>query len=300
MVSHGHGFHFDHRQGGIRLAAVARELRHRVAGVGVLILSHAHARQQFTFDDDLRSRDGFLFDRYALYQLNRLLAQRPGDAQLVVAKRRGRGLKARADVDGGVETHVDRHRQRFSGILRLFAEDFDMAPGGKEHGKLVVLLNAEAVDGDIRQRAVFRIACQHQPQTEERTRINRRVGRGRKQLAKVEVRIVSVEDLLLTGGLRGRDDNRRNRLFDCLADVLCQFRRLTAQQQRRALAAGVHAHQDAGVRIALHAVEHHRRARAGRTFDRAACANMAVDARQFRVGVDRTIGFNVLPFVALQ
>ena len=174
-----------------------------------------------------------------------------------------------------------------------------MAPGGKKHGKLVTLLNAEAVDGDIRQRAIFRIACQHQPQTEKRTRINRRVGWSRKQLAQIEVRIVSIKDLLLAGGLRGRNDNRRNRLFHRLADVLCQFRRLTAQQQRRTLATGVHAHQDAGVRIALYAVEHHGRARAGRTFDRAACADMAVDARQFRVGVDRMIGFNVLPFVAL-
>ena len=227
-MTHGHGFHFDHRQGRVRLAAVARELRHRVAGVGMLILSHAHARKQFAFNDDFRPRDGFLFDRHALHQLNRLLAQRPGDAQLVVAKRRGRGLKARANIDGGVETHVDRHRQRFSGIFRFFAEDFDMAPGGKEHGKLVALLNAETVNGDIRQRAVFRIACQHQPQTEERTRINRRVGWGRKQLAQIEVRIVSVEDLLLAGGLRGRDDNGGDRFFYRLANVLCQFRRLAA------------------------------------------------------------------------
>ena len=54
------------------------------------------------------------------------------------------------------------------------------------------------------------------------------------------------------------------------------------------------------MRIALNAVEHHGRARAGWAFYRPARADMAVNARQFRVGVDRTIGFDILPFVALQ
>ena len=74
VVSHRHGFHFDHRQRRIRLAAVARELRHGVAGVGVLIFSYAHAGKQFALDDDFRPRDRFLFYRHALYQLLRLLA----------------------------------------------------------------------------------------------------------------------------------------------------------------------------------------------------------------------------------
>lgn len=85
-----------------------------------------------------------------------------------------------------------------------------------------------------------------------------------------------------------------------MANVFCQLRGLAAQKERRALAACVHAYQNAGVRIALNAVEHHGRAGTGGTFYRAARADMAVDSRQLRVGIDRTIGFDILPFVALQ
>ena len=81
IVSHGHCFDFDYRQRRISAAAVW------------LIFSDAHAGQQLTFDNDLGAGDGFLRDADALNQLHRTLTQRAGDAQLVIAERRGRASK---------------------------------------------------------------------------------------------------------------------------------------------------------------------------------------------------------------
>ena len=173
-----------------------------------------------------------------------------------------------------------------------------MAARGKEHGELIALLNAKTVNSDIGQRGVFRIACQHQLQTEERTGIYRRVGRCRKQFTQIEVRIVGIKHLLLTRRLGRRDDNGSNRVFHRLADMFCQFRGLAAQQERRPLAAGVHTDQNTGVGIPLNSVKHHGRADARRTFYRAASTNVPVHTRQLRVRIDRMAGFKVLTFMA--
>ena len=175
-----------------------------------------------------------------------------------------------------------------------------MATGGKEHREFISLLHTETVNGHIGQRGIFRIACQYQPQTEERACINRRVGRGRKQLTQVKVRIVGVKDLLLARCLRGRNHHRCNRVFHRLTNVLRQLRGFTTQQKRRSFPAGVHTYQDAGAGVALHAIEHHGRARAGGAFYGTARADMAVDARQFSIGIYRVIGFDIVTWMALQ
>ncbi|AEW73669.1 hypothetical protein EcWSU1_02234 [Enterobacter ludwigii] len=300
LVTEGDGFHFDDGQRRVCLAAVARKFRHRMATVGVLIFSNAHPWQQFAFDNDFSPRDRFLFYRHALHQFDRFLTQRPGNAQFVITKRcRGR-FKAGADINRRVEPHVDRHRQRFSGCFSLFTKDLNVAPRGQEHGKLIALLNAETVNRDVSQRTVFRIACQYQPQTEERASINRRVGRGRKQFTQIKIRIVSVEYLLLARGLRCRDNNRRDRVFHGLTDVLRERRGFTSQKECRSFPAGVHAHQDSRIRITFNVIEHHGRARSGRAFHRTARTNVSINTRQLRVGIDRMIRFNILSFMALQ
>ena len=175
-----------------------------------------------------------------------------------------------------------------------------MATGGKEHREFISLLHTETVYGHVGQRGIFRIACQHQPQTEERARINRRVGWGREQLTQVKVRVVGIEDLLLAWCLRGRDHHRRNRVCHRLTDVLRQLRGFAPQQQCRSFPAGVHPYQNAGAGVALHAIEHHGRARAGGAFYGTARADMAVHACQFRIGIYRVIGFDIVTLMALQ
>ncbi len=300
IVPHGDRFDFDHRQRRVGAAAVAGKFRHRVAAVGVLILSDAHAGQQFAFNNDLGAGDGFLRDADALHQLHRALTQRAGHAQFVIAKRRGGGFEAGANIDGRIETHIDGYRQRFSGCLGFLAKHFDMAAGGKKHRQLIPALHAQAVDGDVGERGVVRIAGQRQAQAEEGAGVDRGVGRRREQGAQIKVRIVGQKDLLLTGGAVGRDHYRRDRCFHRFTHLQRQLRSFAAQQQRCPLAAGVHAHQNARMRIALNIVKHHRRANAGGALHGAAGADMAIDAGQLGVRVHRMIGFEVLIVMLLQ
>ena len=69
-MTHRDGLHFDYRQGGVSLSAVAGKFRHRVPGVGMLIFFYAHARQQFAFDDNFRTRNRFFIYGHTLHQLD--------------------------------------------------------------------------------------------------------------------------------------------------------------------------------------------------------------------------------------
>ena len=271
-----------------------------MAAIGVLILSDAHAGQQLTFDNDLGAGDGFLRDADALNQLHRTLTQRAGDAQLVIAERRGRGFEAGANIDGRIETHIDGYRQRFACGLGLLAKHFDMAAGGKKHRQLIPALDAQAVDGDVGQRGVVGIAGQRQAQAEEGAGVDRGVGGRRKQGAQIKIRIVGQKDLFLAGGAAGRDDHRRDRFFHRLTHFKGQLRGFAAQQQRGPLAAGVHTHQNARVWITLNIVKHHRRPDAGGALHGAARADMAINTGQLGVRVNRMIGFEILIVMLLQ
>lgn len=81
--------------------------------------------------------------------------------------------------------------------------------------------------------------------------------------------------------------------------MLRQLRGFTTQQKRRSSRLA-HTYQDAGAGVALHAIEHHGRARAGGAFYGTARADMAVDARQFSIGIYRVIGFDIVTWMALQ
>ena len=73
------GFHFDDRDRFFSFAGIARKLRHRAAGVGVLIFSYARVGQQFAFNHDLSVGDRFLINGFTLRHLHRFAAQRAGD-----------------------------------------------------------------------------------------------------------------------------------------------------------------------------------------------------------------------------
>ena len=69
-----HRFHLNHRQRGFGFTGLAREFRHRFAGVGVLIFTDTHVRQQFAFNHDFGVGNGFFVDGNTVRQFHRFPA----------------------------------------------------------------------------------------------------------------------------------------------------------------------------------------------------------------------------------
>lgn len=239
-------------------------------------------------------------DRQALGELDRLAAQAARHAQLVEAERCGGCFELRADVDGRIQPHVDRDRERLARGFRLLPERVDVAAGREEDRHLVGTLHAQAVDGDVDVAGIVGVRAQHQPHAEIGAGVLRRVGRRRQELAQVEAVLVRAMHHLLAGHLAALHVDRRCHELAGLPHLLAQFARRRPEQPAHPLPARQQPDEDASVRVALDVVEAHRRPEPRRPHDGAPGTHAAVDARELVLGVDLVVGLQILTLEPLQ
>ena len=285
----------DNVEGRLRVSRVARELRHGLAGMGVDVLLNRVGDREVALDHVFGIRDAALWDREALGELDRLATHGACDLELVVAKRGRRRLEAGAHVDRRVEADRDGDRHVAACLLVFLEEGAEMArSGGDPHAEGRRILNAEAVDRDI-GGAILRVGAHRKAHRDVGAGILRGVRRGRDELAQIEARIRRlVDDLLAVDVLALLDHDRRDGLVQLLAHLDAEMLAVHANEACDTLAACEHADYDASIVEALHPVEEHDGAFLGRTHDRSACSDIAVDAGDLGVRIDFRIGLEEL------
>ena len=198
------GRDLQERQRRVRRPDVARELRHRVAGVAVLVLRHAHVRQ------DLPSITTSAPAMHRWSTARRELDPRPRMAPATVTRRSRTACSApRRTCD-----------RKIAGSRPMFTETEPLAQG--------LRLGPERVDvGWARRRWTarrgpartcggwvtrFLHVAQQQAQAEVRASVDGGVRRSREQGAQVEVGVLGAVHDLLAGRLLRAHVYRRNRV----------------------------------------------------------------------------------------
>ena len=178
--------------------SISRKLRHRIAGIAVLIFLYTYSRDHFSLDHIFRICNSTLIYRHTFTKLHRFSTQSPCHRKLIISQRCCRRLKAGTDLNGGINSDTDRDRKLLSQFLSTLRHCSDMSgPRCKENRKLIFSLNTETVNRHIMYTSIRMCGITH-TKCNVRSSIIRCIGRCRNQLVQIKIRICCFMDHLLT------------------------------------------------------------------------------------------------------
>ena len=175
-----------------------------------------------------------------------------------------------------------------------------MAGAGDEvHGNLVLALQAQAVDGDVRLFCL-RVRGIAQAHGDVGAGVLLGVGGGGDELPDIKALLGGVVHHLLALGLGGIHHHRGDGVGHSPVEQLAQVFWLFTQQIAHPLAAGQHADGHSGVGVTFHVVKDHGGAFPGGAGDGAAGTHIAIHAGELGVGVHFHVGLHILPVYGLE
>ena len=290
VLSVGYRSNLDDRKRRLCIAGVAGELGHRLASVGIDVLSDGLVMAKIAFQDILCICDTFFRNGQAVCQFYCFASQCPCDLQLVIAKRCGRCFKTRTHVNSRIKTDGNGNRHIFSLCTVFLKECAQMTGTGSDpHAQLILGFNTETVNGHI-ARSVFRISSHAQSHRNIRTRIFGCIGRCRNQRPQVKIRIGCImNDFLTVDMFAFRNHHRRDRFLELFAHILSQKFRIGSKQHSNSFTAGKHTDCYSRIRKALYIIKQHRRTLFGRAGNGSTRTHMAVYAGNFGIWINLCI-----------
>ena len=188
MGSGGNGFDLDEPAFAGSTAIVARELRHGIAGVGVLILHHPDTGLNFT-----SITYSALAMQFSSMETHLCMTTGVPAGRLQWPAHYSPGgcwrLKAGADLDGGIYADGNGNGQRAAQLCGTLCHGADVAgTGHQENRELVLALDAHPVDGDIAAAGIRMGGVAH-AHGDIRACILGGIGGGRDQLVKIKIGI---------------------------------------------------------------------------------------------------------------
>ena len=276
-----HGFYFNQTALITCRAGVARELRHRIASVAVLVLLHTHTRDDLALDDVLCICNRHLLHGNAAAQFYRLFPQCTRNGKLIVTERCCRRLETGTDLNRRINTDTDGNRKCLSQFLRAVCHCADVACArGEENRKLVFSLNAETVNRHIMQSGVRMGGVAH-AERDVRAGIIRRIRRRRDETVQIKIGI-GRQMYHFLAWRRALKFNRCNRLFYAVIQHFSKTLRLAVQQGSHAFPACQNTNRNAGVRVPFYVAKNHRRAFFRRTLYGPARTDVTVNTGKLR------------------